>query len=133
MSSRLRSVERLVLGCALDAEVLLTVLLLAGQDGTLGRYRHHRRHGVSCIRARSDRSPRVCSTRLARFRGRRLIVHCGGRCVSVERKARRGGLSHVNKKSEEKRGRKRAQASGSQGSGIGYMESLVFMTRRSNK
>jgi hypothetical protein len=83
--------------------ILLTVLLLAGQDGALWRYRHHRRRCVCCVRAPRAGPPCTCVMRLAKVGGRGLIVHNGHR-ISVERQARRGALSHGKKEEVGKEG-----------------------------
>ena len=72
---------------------LLTVLLLAGQDGTLRRYRHHRSHCIVCVHAFRHRPLCAYVLGLAEVGDRGLIIH-DGHCGSVEDQARRGALSH---------------------------------------
>lgn len=51
----------------LELVALLTMLLLAGQDGALWRHRHHRRCCVCCVRPlKVDGPPCTCRMRLAK-------------------------------------------------------------------
>lgn len=83
--------------------LLLTVLLLAGQDGSLWRHRHHGRHCVGCVCTLRAGPPGVCDLRLAEVGDRGLVVH-GGHLVSVERQAGRGALCHDKQEESGKEG-----------------------------
>jgi hypothetical protein len=75
--------------------LLLTVLLLASQDGPLRRHRHHGGHCVICVYSLNSWSLRSHWLRLAEIGYRGLVVH-GRHWVPVERQAGRGALGHYN-------------------------------------
>lgn len=87
MSSRLRSVCLFshVSGCVVWKRVF-TMLLLARQDGTLGRHRQDGEFGVARVIPRRHGWPRW----LVEMAGRSLRRHGSGLCSAVELNGRRG-------------------------------------------
>lgn len=116
MSSRLRSACALV---SLEAAmvVLHTMLLLARQDGTLWRHRHHGELGVVGISSR-QRSRALCARGIGFFKARDwwLGSHGGGFCRAVELDGRWGVCRHyvlLKTRPGQETGRKQRRRAGS--------------------